>query len=70
MVDALKVIGIILLVAVVITAAVGWFVLAVWMIVWNVTDAQNVGVNFWNMFWIVVAGLMIFSPSSAVTLNN
>lgn len=44
--------------------AVGWFVLAVWIAVWNVTDMQNVGVNFWNMFWLTIAGLMVFSPGA------
>lgn len=31
----------------------------VWVIVINVHDIQTVGANFWNVFWIVLAGLGI-----------
>ena len=32
-------------------------VLYVFMFVWNITDIQNVGVNGWNVTWLVLASL-------------
>lgn len=32
-------------------------VLIVFMFIWNITDIQNVGPNFWNIFWLVLASL-------------
>ena len=36
---------------------VGFAVLFVFMFVWNITDIQNVGVNGWNVTWLVLASL-------------
>lgn len=41
-------------------ALILWIVkmgLAALIIFWNVTDIQNVGPNFWNVFWLVVAAI-------------
>lgn len=66
----MKVLGGVLLFLVLLALAVGWFVLAVWVAVWNVTDMQSVGVNFWNMFWLFIAGLMVFSPGAALSSTS
>lgn len=44
---------------------IAWLAFLVWVIVINVQDIQNVGANFWNIFWIVLAGLGILG-----TLNS
>ena len=36
---------------------VGFAVLFVFMFIWNITDIQNVGVNGWNVTWLVLASL-------------
>ena len=36
---------------------VGFAVLFVFMFIWNISDIQNVGPNFWNITWIALAGL-------------
>ena len=36
---------------------VGFAVLFVFMFVWNITDIQNVGVNGWNVTWLVLASI-------------
>ena len=36
---------------------VSFAVLFVFMFVWNITDIQNVGVNGWNVTWLVLASL-------------
>ena len=33
----------------------------VWVIVINVHDIATVGANFWNIFWIVLAGIGILA---------
>lgn len=33
---------------------VGGVILYSLVLVWNLTDIQNVGFNFWNVFWIVL----------------
>jgi hypothetical protein len=35
--------------------AVGAFLLAVWVLVWNINDMIDNGVNFWNVFWSLLA---------------
>lgn len=30
-------------------------VLTVFMFIWNITDITNVGPNFWNVTWLVIA---------------
>lgn len=50
---ALAAIGGILLVAL----SLGLAVLYVFMFIWNISDIQNVGPNFWNIFWLVIASL-------------
>lgn len=37
--------------------SIGMAVLFVFMFIWNISDIQNVGVNFWNVFWLVIASL-------------
>ena len=36
---------------------VGFAVLFVFMFICNITDIQNVGVNGWNVTWLVLASL-------------
>ncbi|MGG7510973.1 hypothetical protein [Plantibacter sp. YIM 135249] len=48
--------------AVVVAAAV--FVLAIAMVVWNVTDIQNVGINFWNTFWLGLVAVAFFGGTA------
>lgn len=36
---------------------VGFAVLFVFMFIWNITDIQNVGVNGWNVTWLVLASI-------------
>lgn len=36
---------------------IGFAVLFVFMFIWNITDIQNVGVNGWNVTWLVLASL-------------
>lgn len=40
-----------------IAANVAFAVLFVFMFIWNITDIQNVGVNGWNVTWLVLASL-------------
>lgn len=50
---SLGVVGILLLIAI----NLGLAVLFVFMFIWNISDIQNVGPNFWNIFWLVIATL-------------
>lgn len=50
----MKSLGIVLLILLVIAAAIGAFILAVWVVVWNVNDIADKGANFWNIFWILL----------------
>lgn len=50
---SLGVIGVILALAV----SIGLAVLYVFMFIWNISDIQNVGPNFWNIFWLVIASI-------------
>jgi len=53
----MKTVGIVLLVLLGIAVGAALFVLEVNMIVWNVTDIVDKGINFWNTFWLaLVAG--------------
>lgn len=45
--------GLIAVLGVLMNIAVG--VLTVFMFIWNITDIQNVGPNFWNVTWLVIA---------------
>lgn len=45
-------------------AAVAVFILAVWILVWNLTDIQNVGFNFWNVFWIALTTTALFGGTN------
>lgn len=47
-------IGVVLLALII---QVGFAVLFVFMFIWNISDIQNVGPNFWNITWIALAGL-------------
>lgn len=63
-------IGTIILAGVVALAvAIGGFILAVWMLVWNITDMQNVGVNFWNVFWSLLALTFVLGGSAKWASN-
>lgn len=48
-------IGIVLLLILGIPLDIGVGVLAFFMFVWNITDITNVGPNFWNVTWLVIA---------------
>lgn len=48
-------------------AAAALFVLAILMVVWNVTDIQNVGLNFWNTFWLGLVAVAFFGSTSAAS---
>ena len=37
--------------------SIGLAVLYVFMFIWNISDIQNVGPNFWNIFWLVIASI-------------
>lgn len=41
-----------------IALTIGVAVLVVFMFIWNITDIQNVGPNFWNITWLVLASIM------------
>lgn len=58
---AIGIVGLILL-----GLALGLAVLvgATFVVLWNVTDIQNVGVNFWNIFWLVVVAAAITGGAS------
>ena len=51
--------GILLVILLSIAVAIGAFVFGTWVVVWNVSDMIDNGVNFWNVFWIllVLAGI-------------
>ena len=64
--DKLKSVGVGIGVALLLTLGVlldvGTGILSVFMFIWNITDIQNVGPNFWNVAWLVVAtalGLLV-----------
>ena len=48
---------------------IGKLVLVGFMVYWNVTDIVNVGPNFWNVFWLVLAAGILFSPTSVRTTS-
>lgn len=50
---SIGVLGVILALAM----TLGLAVLFVFMFIWNISDIQNVGPNFWNIFWLVIASL-------------
>ena len=50
---SLGVIGVLLAIAL----TLGLAVLYVFMFIWNISDIQNVGPNFWNIFWLVIAAI-------------
>lgn len=49
-----------------IALGVGIFVLATWVIVWNVNDIIAVGANFWNVFWILLTTSVLFGGMNKV----
>jgi len=53
-----------LLVLLGIAIAVGAFILAVWIFVWNINDMLANGVNFWNVFWPLLAATLLFGGSA------
>lgn len=50
--------GGVLLVITAVAFQLAYGVLIVFMYIWNISDIQNVGVNFWNIFWLVLATIM------------
>jgi len=48
-------VGIVLLGILAVLLNLGLGVLTVFMFIWNITDIQNVGPNFWNVTWLVIA---------------
>lgn len=62
---ALGVLGVILAVAL----QLGLAVLFVFMFIWNISDIQNVGPNFWNIFWLALATLGSLGVLRAVFSN-
>lgn len=46
--------------------ALGLAVLAVFMLIWNITDIQNVGANFWNVTWIILAALYLLGLVASI----
>jgi hypothetical protein len=59
------VVGIVFLFLLALAAAVGIWVLATWIIVWNVNDMLAVGVNFWNVFWTLLGLSMALGGTGA-----
>ena len=49
---------------------VGFAVLFVFMFIWNITDIQNVGVNGWNVTWLVLASIGSLGNISNVFRKN
>ena len=49
---------------------VGFAVLFVFMFIWNITDIQNVGVNGWNVTWLVLASIGSLGIISNVFRKN
>lgn len=35
------------------------------VVAWNVTDIINVGVNFWNVFWLALVGIFVVGGAKA-----
>lgn len=49
--------------------AAGYVVLISFMVLWNVTDIQNVGLNFWNVFWLVLVALSVLGSATGLAKN-
>lgn len=62
--------GISILAIVLIVLNILFGVLAVFILYWNITDIINVGVNFWNVFWIVFAALTLLGILRNTTSSN
>jgi hypothetical protein len=60
----LKILAFIVLVLAAVAVTIAAFVLIVWVLVWNLTDIQNVGINFWNIFWIALAALALLGGTT------
>jgi len=50
--------------------AIAGFILATWMVVWNVTDIQQHGINFWNAFWLLIVLASIGGGSGAASRKS
>ncbi|GAA5198747.1 hypothetical protein [Microbacterium jejuense] len=61
----MRALGVVFLILFGIALAVAGFVFATWVVVWNLTDMQNVGINFWNVFWILLVGTVLFGGVGA-----
>lgn len=56
--------------AALIALGIGVFVLSVWMVVWNVTDIYDNGLNFWNTFWLMLVGVGFFGTTAGAAANR
>lgn len=63
---SLGVLGVILALAL----TIGLAVLYVFMFIWNITDIQNEGPNFWNIFWLVIATIGSLSLIAGIFQRN
>lgn len=53
-----------LLVVLAIAVAILIFIGGTWVVVWNINDMINVGVNFWNTFWVLLVGTVFFGGAA------
>lgn len=49
--------------------SIGVLVLVVFMFIWNINDIQNVGPNFWNVTWLVLASLLALGAINSVLVS-
>lgn len=62
-------VGLVALIVGAFVVAIAGLILAVWILVWNLTDIQNVGFNFWNVFWIALASAALLGGVTAKVRN-
>lgn len=49
--------------------SIGLLVLVVFMFIWNINDIQNVGPNFWNVTWLVLASILALGTINSVLVS-
>lgn len=54
----------------VIAIGVGWLILSVFMVVWNVNDIADNGLNFWNAFWLFIVAIGWFGTYNYASANK
>lgn len=47
--------------------AIALFILGVNVYVWNINDIIANGANFWNVFWLLLFGSMLFGGAGAAS---